>query len=259
MGRRCRPLIGPAVRSGGFCVRNRRVCPSLPYLLFAPRLFMTRSFSALAARLADRLRRPLPGHEAHLTMAPRSAARQEDLSVDNRACREAGVLVLLLTHEADPSVVLTVRRDHLPDHAGQISFPGGQRENEESLSETALREAEEEIALPPASVHLLGKLTPLYIPPSNYCVHPFVGTSASAPDLHPTDAEVGEVVRAPLSHLLAPATRKTEMRRLRDVEVEIPFYDVAGHTVWGATAMMLAEFLAIVRTADGAPPQYPSQ
>ena len=112
--------------------RHRFSCP--------PPLSMPSSLPALAPRLAERLDRSLPGHEAHLTMAPRYPARRADLSVDERDCREAGVLVLLVPHDEDPAVVLTVRREHLPDHAGQISFPGGQREGDESLLDAALRE-----------------------------------------------------------------------------------------------------------------------
>lgn len=208
---------------------------------------MDLSLSALVPELVQRLEEPLPGHEAHLQMAPRYPARRDDLSVDGRECREAGALVLLHLHDGQPSVVLTVRRDHLPDHGGQISFPGGQREADETLSGTALREAEEEIGLSPPSVDVLGALTPLYIPPSNFCVHPFVGHPPSATSLRPTDAEVERILQVPLAHLLDPSTRMTETRRLNDTDVDVPYYDVAGYTVWGATAMMLAEFLSVVR------------
>jgi 8-oxo-dGTP pyrophosphatase MutT (NUDIX family) len=182
-------------------------------------------------------------------MAPRYSARTADLSTDSRDCREAGVLITLLPHDGAPAVVLTVRRDHLPDHAGQISFPGGQREGEETLRDTALREAHEEIGLSPVSVEVRGALTPLYIPPSNFCVHPFVGTVERTASLRPTDDEVRRVLRVPLTHLLAPSTRQVETRRLAGTDVEVPYYDASGHTVWGATAMMLAEFLAVVRDA----------
>jgi 8-oxo-dGTP pyrophosphatase MutT (NUDIX family) len=209
---------------------------------------MNLSLDCLFDRLSPRLERPLPGHDAHTTMAPRYAARKEALSVQEKDCREAGVLALLLPHESpEPAVVLTIRRDHLPDHPGQISFPGGQREGEETLTETALREAHEEIALDPTPVKILGALTPLYIPPSNFCVHPFVGVVAHEPDLRPTDREVGTVLRVPLRHLLTPSTRIVETWTLHGTDVDVPYYDVEGHTVWGATAMMLAELLAVVR------------
>lgn len=180
-------------------------------------------------------------------MAPRLSTRQNALSVQNRSCREAGVLALLLPASEAPELILTVRRDDLPDHGGQISFPGGRREGEESLSDTALREAHEEIGLAPQSVTLLGALTPLYIPPSNFCVHPFLGTIPTAPSLHPTDREVKEVLRVPLSLLLLEDTRTVEPWTLHGQEVEVPFYAIDGHQVWGATAMMLAELLALIR------------
>jgi 8-oxo-dGTP pyrophosphatase MutT (NUDIX family) len=181
-------------------------------------------------------------------MAPRYAARRDALSVHDKECREASVLVLLHPQpDGTPAVPLTVRRDHLPDHPGQISFPGGQREGDETLDATALREAEEEVALNPTAVSLLGTLTPLYIPPSNFCVHPHVGIVRQTPSLTPTDREVEQVLHVPLNHLLDPETRVVEPWPLHGTEVEVPYYQVEDHTVWGATAMMLAELLAVVR------------
>jgi 8-oxo-dGTP pyrophosphatase MutT (NUDIX family) len=179
-------------------------------------------------------------------MAPHSP-RRANLSVEDRSCREAGVLVLLHPPVNAPRVVLTVRRDDLPDHGGQISFPGGQREGSETLPETALRESEEEIGLPPASVRLLGRLTPLYIPPSNFCVHPFLGAAPADTSLRPSDREVERVLRVPLRTLLDPTTRVVEPWTLHGRSVDVPYYDVGDHAVWGATAMMLAEGLDVVR------------
>jgi len=169
------------------------------------------------------------------------------------------VLVLLLPPADAPRVVLTVRRDDLPDHGGQISFPGGRREGSETLRETALRESEEEIGLAPASVRLQGDLTPLYIPPSNFCVHPVVGATAADGALRPCDGEVERVLRVPVRTLLDPDTHVVEPWVLKGRSIDVPYYAVDEHAVWGATAMMLAEVLDIVRgVLDDRPNSPPS-
>lgn len=204
------------------------------------------SFDALLDRLGDRIEHPLPGHEAHRTMAPRLSAREHALSIEERDCREAGVLALLVPGERDAAIVLTVRRTDLPDHGGQISFPGGQREHGERLRNTALRETEEEIGLPRQEVHIAGSLTPLYIPPSNFCVYPFLGGSAHPPPLTGTDEEVNCVLRVSVRKLLDPDTCVVEPWTLYGESVDIPHYCVGDHQIWGATAMMLAEVLALI-------------
>lgn len=201
------------------------------------------SFATYIAHLRERLKRPLPGASAQIKMAPDYRTDPSVASVQGKDCREAGVLALLFPADDEPALVLTVRRDHLPDHAGQISFPGGQREDGESLRETALREAHEEVDLLPDRVTVIGPLTPLYIPPSNFCVHPFVGAVSKPPGLQPTDDEVGAILRVPILHLLDPSTLVREEWTLHGQSVEVPFFDVDGHKVWGATAMMLAELL----------------
>lgn len=204
------------------------------------------SFESLISFLKDRLAQPLPGSEAQVRMAPLRENARERTEVDGRDCREAGVLALLHPRDGIPHLVLTVRRDHLSDHAGQVSFPGGRREGDEPLLFTALREAREEVDIHPDQVEVLGELTPLYIPPTRYCVHPYVGYTRTAADLTPHDLEVEKIVHVPVYDLLDPTNIRREYWTVRGNRVEVPFFDVSGLQVWGATAMMLAELIAIL-------------
>lgn len=196
------------------------------------------------AYLRERLQRPLPGTDAHLTMAPEYRLDPAFLTVGGKSCREAAVLVLLVPLEETPTVVLTLRPTHLPNHPGQISFPGGSREGDESLLETALREAREEIGLE-EPVEILGALSPIFIPHSGFCVYPFVARASRPPAFKTHEAEVEVLLHVPLSLLLDPATRKREHREVRGTITWIPFYSVSGYEIWGATAMILAELLAL--------------
>lgn len=208
---------------------------------------MTRTFGELIRDLEERLQIGLPGPQAQMRMAPAREDALERLGVRGKSCREAGVLVMLLPSDDTPHVVMTVRRDHLPDHAGQVSFPGGRREEGETLMETALREAHEEIDLSPDDVEVLGALTPLFIPPSNFCVYPFLAFTGRRPDLRPHDYEVERIVEIPLPELLDEATVRREAWTIRGEELLVPYYDVLGLRIWGATAMMLSELLALAR------------
>ncbi len=207
-------------------------------------------FTDCLADLRHRLARPLPGRAAQFRMAPRYRQDAALADVRGKPCREAAVLALLHPMaDGVPALVLTVRPPDLRHHGGQVAFPGGRREPGESLEATALREAHEEIGLPPEQVELLGALTPLYIPPSNFCVYPFVGAMAVPPVLYPADEEVAEILHVPLPLLQAADTRRVESWRLHGREVEVPFFALAGHKVWGATAMMLSELLALFEAA----------
>ncbi len=208
---------------------------------------MLASFSDTVQHLRQQLASPLPGHDAHFTMAPRYRQDTTVASVRDKRCREAGVLALLYPVEETPYIILTARRAHLKQHAGQVSFPGGRREPGEDLQTTALREAEEEIGVPPTSVDVLGAMTPLFIPPSAFCVYPFLGALSHTPDLAPQDAEVADILHVPLAQLLDPATVQHEDRVLSNRNVNVPFFAIEGHKVWGATAMMLGELVALLR------------
>ncbi len=204
------------------------------------------SFQECIALLRQRLAGPLPGAAAQLQMAPEYRQLPEQFGIAGKPCREAGVLILLFPEEERPHLLLVVRPSHLKEHGGQIGFPGGRREPNETLQETALREAYEELGLPPDQIELLAPLTPLYIPVSNFCVHPFVGYIASLPTLHPCPEEVEAVLRIPLATLLDPASRRRERWTIRGRTVMVPFFAVQHYRIWGATAMMLAELLALL-------------
>ena len=145
--------------------------------------------------------------------------------------------------------VLTRRREDMNSHAGQVSFPGGRREDGEPFVQTALRETEEEVGVPPSSLTVLGQLTPIYILPSDYEVHPFVAwcENGQRPSFQPSDAEVAELLEVPLTYLLDPANRHEEPWNIRGFAMTVPFYEVAGHKVWVVTDMMLSELLERLR------------
>jgi 8-oxo-dGTP pyrophosphatase MutT (NUDIX family) len=163
------------------------------------------------------------------------------------APRQGAVLLLLYPADSGLNLVLIRRPHDLAAHAGQIAFPGGQREPGESLYKTALRETEEEVGIRPTAVERLGELSTIYISVSDFEVHPFVGWHATAPVFYPNRSEVAEILESPLTTLLDPAAQVSETWQLRGVDVEVPFYQLGRHKVWGATAIILSEFIERLR------------
>lgn len=193
-----------------------------------------------ANRLRIRLSQPLPGLKAQLTMAPpyRASLMAES---PKRDYREAAVLVLVV----DNQLILTQRKAHLKDHAGQISFAGGKRENNEPFVATAIREAKEELGIDVPHDAILGALTPLYIPPSHFMVHPYVAFLDHAPTFKPQDQEVEQVLQIPLAQLPQITTQIPWQRG--NSMVDMPVYLWGEHCIWGATAMIISELWAVLK------------
>lgn len=206
-----------------------------------------------AEALRARLARPLPGLDAQLRLAPQPRPGW-DPHVVPPGMRDAAALVLLYPHDGRWRVPLTVRGSTLRHHTGQVSLPGGRVDPGESLEAAALREAFEEVALAPAAVEVVGRLSPLHIPVSRHLLHPVVGIATVRPFLVPAPDEVDRVIEASLDDLRAVDAVAWEQReRSPGVLMDVPYFDVEDERVWGATAMVLAELLAVIDGLDMAP------
>jgi 8-oxo-dGTP pyrophosphatase MutT (NUDIX family) len=182
---------------------------------------------------------------AQLRMAPRPRPTQPPGGRD--PLHHGAVLLILFPCGDETCLILTRRRDDLQVHAGQISFPGGRLEDGEAPLAAALREAWEEVGVDPAALTVVGELAPLYIPPTDFHVHPYVAWHEGRPALVPQEREVAEILEVPLATLFDPAAVREEPWEIRGFRLEVPFYQVGPHKVWGATAMMLSEFVERLR------------
>jgi 8-oxo-dGTP pyrophosphatase MutT (NUDIX family) len=200
----------------------------------------------LEATLRVRLAGTLPGIEAQLRFAPfpqRAGWRAGEFPPD---ARTAAALVLLYPGDDGVAIPLTVRSNTLPRHAGQISLPGGATDPDETIVAAALREASEEIGIDPAAVRVLGELTPIHVLVSGFTLHPVVGVSDARPPFQAAPDEVAEIVEVRLEDLRDASRIRTGSRLREGVAVEYPYFDLRGHHVWGATAMVLGEFVHLL-------------
>ena len=170
--------------------------------------------------------------------------------LEGTGVRASAVLAPLFEEKGDVHVVLTRRAQHLRSHRGEVSFPGGGQEVGEDLRATALRESYEEVGLDPASVEIVGELDHLETITSRSFITPFVGVLPGRPTLVPNPNEVERILYVRLADLLAPDVFREERWGLPPLDRPIYFFEIVGDTVWGATAFMLRNFLALVTGTD---------
>ena len=167
--------------------------------------------------------------------------------------RDAAGLLLVFPSAGRAHIVLTVRAETLGRHSGQVSLPGGVIEPGEAFEEAALREAHEEVSLASADVRIIGMLTPIDIPVSGFRLHPVVGASAHRPALTAADGEVARILEVPVDDLLAPGSVVWIERERSGRRVTVPAFRVGDDEIWGATAMVLAEFLVVLGWTGNVP------
>lgn len=195
--------------------------------------------------LAMRLLQPLPGEASQLAFQPQLSHGRHFHPAPPWA-RRAAVMLLLYPGVGGWHLPLVLRTAHLNKHAGQVGLPGGGIEAGESPQAAALRELEEELGVPPAQVRVLGQLSPLNLYISDYTVEPWVGVTPARPLFRPDPGEVEALIEAPLSQLANSASRTRLAVERGQLRFWAPGIALDTHTVWGATAMILGEFLALL-------------
>ena len=180
---------------------------------------------------------------AHQAMAPMPRPLRRAAERDAMPNLAAVLILLYPVPDDDLLAFAMIKRNEYPGvHSGQIGFPGGRHEVGETYLATALRETHEELGVPPDSVDMVGQLSPIYIPPSDFEVHPFVGYMPKRPQWVPDPNEVAGVLEMTVPHLLDITAKRTEPWTLNGYTLDVPFYAFAEHKIWGATAIILSEF-----------------
>ncbi len=201
-------------------------------------------FQTLIQKLSNALKQPLPGINAQLQMLPEGRIPSEPL----KNYINAATLICLYPEKESISFPVIRRANHPHDrHSQQISLPGGKMENNESLFQTALRETNEEIGIPPENIEILSPLTPLPIPVSGFLMHPFVGYCRETPKFTIDPNEVQSLHLIDIIELLEKKNRRVKNWILGGHERKVPVFQIDTLRIWGATAMVLSEFAALLK------------
>ena len=202
--------------------------------------------SLFIKNLSHRLSKDLPGKSAHDTMMVTPRLPFPKINLVKKGI-PASVLILLFPKNNQWHFFLTKRTNTVNHHKGQISLPGGVVETGESLEGAALRETHEEIGVDKKNIHLIGSLSSFYIPVSGFEMFPFIGWVKTEPETSIHNKEVDRIFSSSIPEFILDKTQKTKKDTLKGFPVNIPYFDMSGETVWGATSMILAEFKLILK------------
>jgi len=203
-------------------------------------------FYQIQSYLRFALSHSLPGEKAHRLLLP--VGRKLKPVTSDLSVNQSGVLLTLFPDNEQLYTCFIRRPETMKNHAGQISFPGGRQEEQDpDLIATALRESQEEVGVTPSSIDILGRLSPLYVPVSNFFISPVVGWSESKPDFQINHTEVDDLILVPVRELLAPDAIQTTQIETRNGPREVPCFRFNGHIIWGATAMIFSEFREVLK------------
>ena len=198
-------------------------------------------------KLSAVLLEDLPGEFAQFRMAPLARKRISEMPLEDDSIRKAAVMIPLFRSDKQDCILLTVRSTYEGVHSGQVSFPGGKfDEHESDPIHVALREMEEEVGIKANQIQIIGMLSPLYIPVSKMHVQPVIAWVHDANWMANTH-EVAQLLEVPIHQLFQPnGIKKKSMEFSPGIPVEVPYFDIQGHVVWGATAMIISELLSVL-------------
>jgi len=199
--------------------------------------------------LKKRLAKKLPAEKAHAAVMSYERKTAKQILAEKKEVKTSAVLCVIEPNENSWVIYLMERKVYGGVHSGQISFPGGKTEaSDKSHLVTALRETHEELGIHSSELEVLGELSTMYIPPSNFLVYPFVSVAKQKLNILPNPDEVESVLRAHPRDLLAQNAIKNSAVKISgsDARLKVNHYTVGGHIVWGATAMILSELVYIL-------------
>jgi 8-oxo-dGTP pyrophosphatase MutT (NUDIX family) len=209
------------------------------------------NFDEFLISIANLHEKPLPAESSQFKMSPPYRQQLIDLQREKmKSAKNSAVLALFYPDaQQNTKLMLMLRKTYKGVHSAQIGFPGGKREKEDtSLQMTALRETEEEIGVPRQQIEVLKALSPLYIPPSNFNVFPFIGICRNQPIFTKEESEVEDLIEVTLTDVFDNSNIVTKrVKTSYNIEVEVPAYKLNEHLVWGATAMMLSEIKDLLK------------